>query len=155
MRVLVQYYIWAHAVPFWAILWTFLQLVSHLRLWLSVVSRPILAWKRHESCHFMDMVKLLFCMGNIQDKILVLLWLFDSSHWSFPSLSLSTLMQNDKMKLLKAGSLQHLGENMLAFLLKGATSPYLPELRGRKAVGEMSKNPSIFFDILVMQKLEC
>ncbi|CAN6462201.1 unnamed protein product [Victoria cruziana] len=56
--------------------------------------------------------------------------------------------KNDKMKLLKAGSLQHLGENMLAFLLKGATSPYLPELRGRKAVGEMSKNPSIFFDIL-------
>ncbi|KAF3776818.1 hypothetical protein EJ110_NYTH46961 [Nymphaea thermarum] len=38
--------------------------------------------------------------------------------------------KNDKMKLLKAGSLQHLGENMLAFLLKGATSLYLPELRG-------------------------
>ncbi|MGV7354909.1 M28 family peptidase, partial [Mycobacterium kansasii] len=30
--------------------------------------------------------------------------------------------KNDKMELLKPGSLQHLGENMLAFLLEAASS---------------------------------
>lgn len=54
-------------------------------------------------------------------------------------------MQNDKLKLLKPGSLQHLGENMLAFLLHAAASPSLPE---SKAV-ESDEEKAIYFDILV------
>ncbi|KAF6166235.1 hypothetical protein GIB67_031019 [Kingdonia uniflora] len=52
--------------------------------------------------------------------------------------------KNDKMKLLKPGSLQHLGENMLAFLLQTGASPDLPK---GKAV-ENSEDQAIFFDIL-------
>ncbi|OAY81982.1 hypothetical protein ACMD2_24079 [Ananas comosus] len=43
--------------------------------------------------------------------------------------------QNDKLKLLKPGSLQHLGENILAFLLRTAMSSKLQkdmEPRGRR-----------------------
>lgn len=55
-------------------------------------------------------------------------------------------MQNDKLKLLKAGSLQHLGENMLAFLLQAATSSHLKA----KAMETAEKGDSaVYFDILV------
>ncbi|KDP44365.1 hypothetical protein JCGZ_20045 [Jatropha curcas] len=56
--------------------------------------------------------------------------------------------KNDKIDLLKSGSLQHLGENMLAFLLQVAPTPHLPK---GKAMGEEEKNghdTAIFFDIL-------
>ncbi|KAJ4827806.1 hypothetical protein Tsubulata_043817, partial [Turnera subulata] len=56
--------------------------------------------------------------------------------------------KNDKVELLKPGSLQHLGENMLPFLLQAASSSELPE---RKTLGEGGKTgdeSSIFFDIL-------
>ncbi|XP_022886096.1 endoplasmic reticulum metallopeptidase 1 isoform X2 [Olea europaea var. sylvestris] len=51
--------------------------------------------------------------------------------------------KNDRLKLLKPGSLQHLGENMLAFLLHAAASSNLP-----KGKGESSQDKSIYFDIL-------
>lgn len=53
--------------------------------------------------------------------------------------------KNDKLKLLKAGSLQHLGENMLAFLLQAATSSHLKA----KAMETAEKGDSaVYFDIL-------
>ncbi|CAI9754547.1 unnamed protein product [Fraxinus pennsylvanica] len=51
--------------------------------------------------------------------------------------------KNDRLKLLKPGSLQHLGENMLAFLLHAAASSNLP-----KGKGESTQEKSIYFDIL-------
>lgn len=58
-------------------------------------------------------------------------------------------MQNDKLKLLKPGSLQHLGENMLAFLLQAAASSNLPR---EKASGSdnIAGETAIYFDILVI-----
>ncbi|CAM8889096.1 unnamed protein product [Rhodiola kirilowii] len=50
--------------------------------------------------------------------------------------------KNDKMKFLKPGSLQHLGENMLAFLLQTARSSKL------EADEKAGSDPSIYFDIL-------
>lgn len=57
-------------------------------------------------------------------------------------------MQNDKIELHTLGSLQHLGENMLAFLLKIAASSHLPKA---SAVVEENKGETavIYFDILV------
>lgn len=52
--------------------------------------------------------------------------------------------KNDKLKLLKPGSIQHLGENMLAFLLHTAVSQ-LPNDKEMEADG---KDPAIYFDIL-------
>ncbi|XP_047955819.1 endoplasmic reticulum metallopeptidase 1 [Salvia hispanica] len=52
--------------------------------------------------------------------------------------------KNDKLELLQPGSLQHLGENMLAFLLRAAASPSLPE---NKAM-ESNEEKAIYFDIL-------
>lgn len=58
------------------------------------------------------------------------------------------LTQNDKLKLLKPGSLQHLGENMLAFLIHSAMSSNLKkEMEVKKEDAGHSK--AIFFDILV------
>ncbi|KAL5569318.1 hypothetical protein UlMin_025893 [Ulmus minor] len=56
--------------------------------------------------------------------------------------------KNDKLELLREGSLQHLGENMLAFLLKIGTSSSLPEasvMEGEEITGQTR---AIYFDIL-------
>ncbi|GAB2276763.1 hypothetical protein Dimus_011479 [Dionaea muscipula] len=58
--------------------------------------------------------------------------------------------KNDKLELLKAGSLQHLGENMLAFLLHTASSPVLAKV---EELGEQENNAheqTVYFDILGM-----
>lgn len=61
-------------------------------------------------------------------------------------------MQNDKLKLLKPGSLQHLGENMLAFLLKAGTSTNLPKGKGTNSSGKSGQDTAIYFDILVCSR---
>ncbi|KAJ8506521.1 hypothetical protein OPV22_007407 [Ensete ventricosum] len=55
--------------------------------------------------------------------------------------------KNDKLKLLKPGSLQHLGENMLAFLIQSAMSTNLQNEMEVKKDG-IVQSQSIFFDIL-------
>ena len=57
-------------------------------------------------------------------------------------------MQNDKLKLLKSGSLQHLGENMLAFLLQVAAKG-----KAKEADEKSGYDNAIYFDILVRCKL--
>ncbi|XP_010558756.1 PREDICTED: endoplasmic reticulum metallopeptidase 1 isoform X1 [Tarenaya hassleriana] len=56
--------------------------------------------------------------------------------------------KNDKIELLKPGSLQHLGENVLAFLIRAASSSNLPN--NKELQGEEKSNPdsAIYFDIL-------
>jgi hypothetical protein len=62
-------------------------------------------------------------------------------------------VQNDKMELLKPGSLQHIGDNMLAFLLHAAASPkFLKDAQQRKE-GNTEENKAVFFDILVLQRI--
>lgn len=56
--------------------------------------------------------------------------------------------KNDKLELLKPGSLQHLGENMLAFLLKIASSSDLPEGKAVEKEEKSRHSNAIFFDIL-------
>ncbi|XP_059628313.1 uncharacterized protein LOC132271067 isoform X2 [Cornus florida] len=56
--------------------------------------------------------------------------------------------KNDKLELLKSGSLQHLGENMLAFLLHAGASSKLPQGKAMEADEKTGHNPAIFFDIL-------
>ncbi|KAL0452159.1 UNVERIFIED_CONTAM: Vacuolar membrane protease [Sesamum latifolium] len=56
--------------------------------------------------------------------------------------------KNDKLKLLKPGSLQHLGENMLAFLLHAAASPSLPKGKATESDIESSQDKAIYFDVL-------
>lgn len=58
-------------------------------------------------------------------------------------------MQNDKFELLKSGSLQHLGENMLAFLLQVARSSDLPKSSAMEEEENTGRSSAIFFDILV------
>lgn len=58
-------------------------------------------------------------------------------------------MQNDKFELLKPGSLQHLGENMLAFLVQTARSPHLPKASAMEEQENTGQNSAIYFDILV------
>lgn len=58
-------------------------------------------------------------------------------------------MQNDKLKLLKPGSLQHLGENMLAFLRQAAASPHIPNAKAMEADDKSDYDTAIYFDILV------
>ncbi|KAK1261119.1 hypothetical protein QJS04_geneDACA002426 [Acorus gramineus] len=55
--------------------------------------------------------------------------------------------KNDKLKLLKPGSLQHLGENMLAFLLQAGSSSYIAN---GKASETEPVEKAIYFDILGM-----
>ncbi|XP_052152172.1 uncharacterized protein LOC127770478 isoform X1 [Oryza glaberrima] len=56
--------------------------------------------------------------------------------------------KNDKMKHLKPGSLQHIGENMLAFLLHAAASPkFMKDAIQAKQEGA-EKTKAVFFDIL-------
>ncbi|KAL3810493.1 hypothetical protein ACJIZ3_000017 [Penstemon smallii] len=56
--------------------------------------------------------------------------------------------KNDKLKLLKPGSLQHLGENMLAFLLHAGASSSLPKGKTTESDIESTKDKAIYFDIL-------
>ncbi|XP_058749744.1 uncharacterized protein LOC131622723 [Vicia villosa] len=56
--------------------------------------------------------------------------------------------KNDKLELLKKGSLQHLGENMLAFLLHVGASSHFPEHSSTESKEDMSNNKAIYFDIL-------
>lgn len=62
-------------------------------------------------------------------------------------------LQNDKIELLKPGSLQHLGENMLAFLVRVGLSSDLP--KDNTLHGEEKSNPdsAVYFDILVISEL--
>ncbi|XP_076936281.1 uncharacterized protein LOC143603348 [Bidens hawaiensis] len=53
--------------------------------------------------------------------------------------------KNDKLKLLKPGSLQHLGENMLAFLLHTAASSQLSKVKVNE---KTDTDAAIYFDIL-------
>lgn len=57
--------------------------------------------------------------------------------------------KNDKLKLLKPGSLQHLGENMLAFLLHSARSLDLLKMEEKSDEGREENKP-IYFDVLGM-----
>jgi hypothetical protein len=53
-------------------------------------------------------------------------------------------VQNDKMKLLKSGSSQHIGDNVLAFLLHAAASPkFLKDAQQRKQ-GNTEENKAVF-----------
>lgn len=56
--------------------------------------------------------------------------------------------KNDKLKLLKPGSLQHLGENMLAFLLHTAASSQLSKGKAMAANEKSDDDTAIYFDIL-------
>ena len=58
-------------------------------------------------------------------------------------------MQNDKFELLQLGSLQHLGENMLAFLLRVAASSYLPKANVMQEEDKTGLSAAVYFDILV------
>ncbi|KAH7677402.1 Peptidase M20 protein [Dioscorea alata] len=57
--------------------------------------------------------------------------------------------KNDKLKLLKPGSLQHLGENMLPFLLQSAMSPNLAKEVSHEP-GATSEDRTIYFDVLAL-----
>lgn len=59
-------------------------------------------------------------------------------------------MQNDKVELLRPGSLQHLGENMLAFLVYAASSSDLAKGNAFRAPEDTNQNSAIYFDILVL-----
>ncbi|ONI23875.1 hypothetical protein PRUPE_2G213300 [Prunus persica] len=56
--------------------------------------------------------------------------------------------KNDKLELLKLGSLQHLGENMLAFLLKIAASSHLPKVNTMVEEDNKGQSTAVYFDIL-------
>lgn len=59
------------------------------------------------------------------------------------------ILQNDKFELLKPGSLQHLGENMLAFLLRAAASSKLPTNNVMEEGQNSDQDNAVYFDILV------
>ncbi|KAK8611128.1 hypothetical protein V6N13_131190 [Hibiscus sabdariffa] len=56
--------------------------------------------------------------------------------------------KNDKLELLKPGSLQHLGENMLAFLLQIATSSHLSKANATADNIQSSHDTVVYYDIL-------
>ncbi|XP_022742113.1 endoplasmic reticulum metallopeptidase 1 isoform X3 [Durio zibethinus] len=56
--------------------------------------------------------------------------------------------KNDKLELLKSGSLQHLGENMLAFLLQIAPSSHLSKGKVMDDDRQSNQDTAVFFDIL-------
>ncbi|CAA0806367.1 Zn-dependent exopeptidases superfamily protein, partial [Striga hermonthica] len=56
--------------------------------------------------------------------------------------------KNDKLELLAPGSLQHLGENMLAFLLHAASSTSLPRDKSGESDMKYSEEKAIYFDVL-------
>lgn len=61
--------------------------------------------------------------------------------------------QNDKIELIKPGSLQHLGENMLAFLLRVASSSDLPKDDTLQGEEKSTPDSAVYFDILVITEL--
>lgn len=61
-----------------------------------------------------------------------------------------SLVQNDKLELLKTRSLQHLGGNMFAFLFHIGASSHIPEGNSTQSEEDISKNNAIYFDILVI-----
>ncbi|ESQ55900.1 hypothetical protein EUTSA_v10024352mg [Eutrema salsugineum] len=56
--------------------------------------------------------------------------------------------KNDKIELIKPGSLQHLGENMLAFLLRVASSSDLPKEKTLQGEEKSKADSAVYFDIL-------
>lgn len=56
--------------------------------------------------------------------------------------------KNDKLELLKSGSLQHLGENMLSFLIHAAASTDLPKDSTMQEEENTEQNAAIYFDIV-------
>ncbi|CAN8275017.1 unnamed protein product [Cochlearia groenlandica] len=56
--------------------------------------------------------------------------------------------KNDKIELIKPGSLQHLGENMLAFLIRVASSSDLPKDKTLEGEEKSKPDSAIYFDIL-------
>ncbi|CAM0903764.1 unnamed protein product [Alopecurus aequalis] len=58
--------------------------------------------------------------------------------------------KNDKMELLKPGSLQHSGENMLAFLLHAASSPKFMKDAHEAKQESTEQKKAVFFDVLGM-----
>ncbi|KAH9288162.1 hypothetical protein KI387_032279, partial [Taxus chinensis] len=56
--------------------------------------------------------------------------------------------KNDKLDLLKPGSLQHLGDNMLALLLEVLTSPHLPNLKAHNDEGHSEEQQIVYFDVV-------
>ncbi|CAA7057570.1 unnamed protein product [Microthlaspi erraticum] len=56
--------------------------------------------------------------------------------------------KNDKVELIKPGSLQHLGENMLAFLIRVASSSDLPKEKTQQGEEESKPDSAVYFDIL-------
>eukprot|EP01018_Ginkgo_biloba_P031316 Gb_39788 [translate_table: standard] len=56
--------------------------------------------------------------------------------------------KNDKLELLKPGSLQHLGENMLPLLLEVATSPHLQNIKANKTKGGSEQMQIVYFDVV-------
>jgi hypothetical protein len=67
----------------------------------------------------------------------------------FQLLTHDILLQNDKMELLKPGSLQHNGENMLAFLVHAASSPKFMKDAHQAKQESTEEKKAIFFDVLV------
>ena len=57
------------------------------------------------------------------------------------------ILQNDKLELLKPGSLQHLGENLLPFLLQTAAAP--DESKAVKEGESTGRSDATYFDRLV------
>lgn len=58
------------------------------------------------------------------------------------------------MEFLKPGSLQHLGENMLAFLLQIGPTSHLPKGNTMKEEEKSGQDTAVFFDILVLLAAE-
>ncbi|XP_010493169.1 PREDICTED: endoplasmic reticulum metallopeptidase 1-like isoform X1 [Camelina sativa] len=56
--------------------------------------------------------------------------------------------KNDKIELIKPGSLQHLGENMLAFLLRVASSSDLPKDKTLQDEEKANPDSAVYFDVL-------
>ncbi|GLT68007.1 hypothetical protein SLA2020_402720 [Shorea laevis] len=56
--------------------------------------------------------------------------------------------KNDKLELLESGSLQHLGENMLSFLIHVAASSHIPKGNAIEEQENTGQNAATFFDIL-------
>ncbi|KDO44702.1 hypothetical protein CISIN_1g0024293mg, partial [Citrus sinensis] len=56
--------------------------------------------------------------------------------------------KNDRLDLLKPGSLQHLGENMLDFLLQTASSTSIPKGNAVEEEGKTVHETGVYFDIL-------
>lgn len=56
--------------------------------------------------------------------------------------------KNDKLELLQPGSLQHLGDNMLALLLEVVTSPHLQNLKANKIEKGSEQFQVVYFDVL-------